>query len=283
VRYYPDLVMPLESEDRALAGAIAAALDVAQSAWPAIHVDPAEFAHAVVERLGSGDAVTAVAALHTSDLYLCLACANGDERAVRAFDALLAAELPRFLSRYEPTHARCDEVRQRLHERLLVAHERKRIADYRARGSLVSWLRVAALREAIALGRGKANTAVNHDEGERLLELADARDPELELVRQRYAPDFTRALVAALAALSDEQRQLLRMYFVDAHTLEEIARHSGVARSTILRRMRVARDAVLARARALLAAELGLSDSQFDTVGRVLHADLDLSLSRHLR
>jgi RNA polymerase sigma-70 factor len=262
--------------------AIGSAWEAAQAAWPNIHVEPERFAGAVVERLGGGDVATAIAALHTRDLYLCLACASDDVRAIRAFDRLLADGLPRFLAGYDPTSARCDEVRQRLHERLLVA-EGKRIADYRARGSLVAWLRVAALREAIALGRGKANVLAYADEGRRLAALVDARDPELELIRRRYAPQFRRALVGALAALPVEQRDLLRRYFVDACTLEEIAQLLGVNRSTILRRLRVARDGVLARVRACLVAELDLSDSQLDSLGRVLHVDLDLSLSRHLR
>jgi hypothetical protein len=92
-----------------------------------------------------------------------------------------------------------------------------------------------------------------------------------------------RALADALAALSGEQRDLLRRYFVEAETLEVIAQRAGVNRSTILRRMRLAREAVLMDARERLADEMGLSDSQFDSVGRVLSADLDLSLRRHLR
>jgi RNA polymerase sigma-70 factor len=262
--------------------AVGAAWEAARAAWPDVHVAPELFARAVAERLGGGDVPSAIAGLHTSDLYLCLACASDDVPAVRALDRLLAEEMPRFLARYDPTSARCDEVRQRLHERLLVGRD-KHIADYRARGSLVAWLRVAALREAIALGRGKANVLAHDDEAARLLALADERDPELELIRRRYASHFRRALVAALDSLSAEQRELLLRYFVDARTLEEIARLAGVNRSTVLRRLRVARDAVLLAARARLADELGLSDSQFDTVGRVLQADLDLSLSRHLR
>jgi RNA polymerase sigma-70 factor len=245
-----------------------------------VQLDPETFARGIVERLGEGDAAAAMAALHTSDLYLCLACANGDAHAIVAFDALLARQMPHFLARHHASSARCDEVRQRLHERLLVSGDRKRIAHYRARGSLLAWLRVAAVREAIAFDRGLAN-AVARDNG-RDIE-AGASDPERELMLRRHGPQLERALTASLEALSAEQRQLLRSYFVEARTLEEIAQRGGVNRSTILRRLRAAREELLASTRARLAGEIGVSDATFETVARLLHADLEISLCRHLR
>jgi RNA polymerase sigma-70 factor (ECF subfamily) len=263
----------------AVADVLSTAWDAARAAWPEVHLDPETFAHGIAERLGEGNAVAAMAALHTSDLYLCLACANGDASAIVAFDALLAQRMPQFLARYHASSARCDEVRQRLHERLLVG-DRKRIAHYRGRGSLTAWLRVAAVREAIALDRGLTK-ALAHDSGRDVA--ADARDPERELILRRHGPQFERALAASLEALRAEQRELLRLYFVEALTLEEIAQRCGVNRSTILRRLRAGREELLLSTRARLAAEIGVSDSTFETVGRLLHADLEISLCRYLR
>jgi RNA polymerase sigma factor (sigma-70 family) len=63
------------------------------------------------------------------------------------------------------------------------------------------------------------------------------------------------ALGEVLEAISDEQRRLLRLHFVDGLTMEAIARQLGVNRSTIMRRLDACADALWAALRERLGRE----------------------------
>src|SRR5262249_55981910 len=64
-------------------------LESARQAWPEIDIDVGEFSRYVAERTGRGDA----AAINISDLYLACACVRGDDRALRALDALIVRDV----------------------------------------------------------------------------------------------------------------------------------------------------------------------------------------------
>jgi RNA polymerase sigma-70 factor (ECF subfamily) len=133
------------------------------------------------------------------------------------------------------------------------------------------------LRIAIDAGREQRLPIADSAELENL-KLAGT-DPELKLIKERYREPFKQALRAALGELSSEQRNMLKLHFVDGMTLENVATAFHVSRATIARRIAQARDAVFDHVRVRLQAELGIDRAEFEGLLGLLRSRLELSLS----
>jgi RNA polymerase sigma-70 factor (ECF subfamily) len=172
--------------------------------------------------------------------------------------------------------AQPDEVRQRVRERLFVGASK--IGDYSGRGALASWLQVVTLRIAIDAGREQQKLPIAES-----TELDDLRlagtDPELKLIKERYRDPFKQALRVALGGLTSEQRNLLKLHFVEGVTLDKLAALFHVHRATIARRIAQARDEVFEAVRIRLQAELGIDRTEFEELLSLLRSRLELSLS----
>jgi RNA polymerase sigma-70 factor (ECF subfamily) len=259
-------------------------------------------------RLGEGLAVTSpvspeelaasLRALHGRDLLLVLACEDGDRAALRLLDQTLCDAVPRAAARLRPSNTFVDEVAQQLRQKLLVAPEggRAKLRDYKGRGALAHWLRAAALRLALNLLESEApqrratasngpRNASNGSAGQSgpLDRMAAAGpDPELSLLKRRYAPQFRAALETALAGLGPKERNLLRLYFAQGLTVEEIGRLEGTHKSTISRWLSRARAGLLAEVRAQLGRSLSLGPGELDSLLAAVGSQLHISLGRVL-
>src|SRR5262249_47832969 len=137
----------------------------AAQTWPGVDVTPADFSRYLDERLEVGDAASS---RHLSDLYLACACSRGDRRALALFERHLMAQVPAHIAAIDASAAFADEVMQRLRKKLFVreGEHGPRIGDYRGRGPLGGWLRVAAIRVARDLKRTeKAKLSVDEERG----------------------------------------------------------------------------------------------------------------------
>src|SRR5262249_38647566 len=153
-------------------------------------------------------------------------------------DRVFLSAVPTILSRGGVRGVAPDEIRQRVRERLFVGASK--IAGYSGRGPLQTWLQVVTLRIAIDATRERAMPIADTAEVDDL-RLAGT-DPELKLIKERYREPFKVALRAALAALTSEQRNLLKLHFVDGLTLDQMASLFDVHRTTIARRIAQARE-----------------------------------------
>jgi RNA polymerase sigma-70 factor len=117
------------------------------------------------------------------------------------------------------------------------------------------------------------------DDRAALDQLAADTAPELAVLRTRHAAAMTAALRDAVAALTPEQRVILRMYFASGQSTEQIAAVLRVNRSTAARRLVAARQAVFDETHRRLRAELPLTTDEFASLARALHDQLDVSLS----
>jgi RNA polymerase sigma-70 factor (ECF subfamily) len=174
-------------------------------------------------------------------------------------------------------------VSQVLRQRLLLAEERRppRLLDYGGRGPLAKWLKVAALRTALSLRRG-AHAQMESDDA--LAELASpGREPELELMRGRYGPQFRQAFAAAFQALSSQQRNLLRLHHLEDATLAQIGHHSGLHRTTVARHLEQARQVLFDETRRRIAEQLQLGREDFEALISLLRSQLDVSIRRFLQ
>jgi RNA polymerase sigma-70 factor (ECF subfamily) len=106
----------------------------------------------------------------------------------------------------------------------------------------------------------------------------DDEDPEIRYVRERYAGELRAAVRAAIAALPAEERTLLRLYFVEGLSIDEIGRIHRVHRATAARRIARLREGLLENVRRELSAKLHLSPSEFQSVVRAVGSRLEVSL-----
>jgi RNA polymerase sigma-70 factor, ECF subfamily len=218
---------------------------------------------------------------HLDELRLARSAAQGDADAVRQVDALIAPEAAAAARRIDPSATFVDEVRQVLRVRLLVGENAPpRIAEYQGRGPLRAWIGVAALRTALNLRRGVRATA----DVDVIAELASAEpDPELRHLKTLYRAEFREALEAALAALSERDRAILRLVYVDGLRLAQLGKLYGVHESTASRWVKSAVEAVAEGARRRLIARLSISATSVDQIAQMVRSTLDLSIARLLR
>lgn len=250
-----------------------AAIAHARAQHPEVRVDEVGFA-AHAERCRARGAQVE----HAEGLWLAWAAARGDGAAVRAIERMIVTEAEAAARRLDRTAGFVDELRQALRVRLLVADGgRVRLDDYGGRGPLAAWIGVAALRVALNLRRAAAPTA------ELLPELVSGEaDPALRHLQNLYRAELREALTAALAALPQRSRALLRLCFVDGVKLVELGRLYGVHETTAGRWVQQATAAVADDARRRLIDRLALSPSDADSVVRLVHSNLDLSIARVL-
>jgi len=247
-------------------------LQAGRAAWPDVLVDREAFATFVAAR-DDGP-------LHAADVYLACACAAGDRAALAAFERAYLSLIDGFLRGVRATPELIDEVRQHLRERLFLG-ERPRIEDYSGRGTLASWLRVAALRAASNLRR--ASGARDRAEARAPAVSPVPLDPELALVRSRHSNDFESALRDAFAALDERERNLLRLHFLDGLGIDGLAPVFGVHRATVARWLAAARARLQEAVLALLRDRLDVDARELESLARVVRSDLEISLQSLFR
>ena len=83
-----------------------------------------------------------------------------------------------------------------------------------------------------------------------------------------------------MAALVAEERILVRSYYIDGYSVEEISRINNVHKSTISRRLSNIRLALEERLISAFTARVRVSTSEALSIMRGLQNELELSLSR---
>jgi RNA polymerase sigma-70 factor (ECF subfamily) len=244
-----------------------------------VKLAPAEFVAYLGRRLSTDlPPATALRKLYTSDLYLACACGLGDARAIAAFEAYCLSVVEQALLALHVEADMVAEVKQQLRHNLFVGDGRPpEILDFGGRGDLRGWVRVMAARMALARRR-RARKTETLDEVELEMLAGSQEDLELELLKNRYRDEFRSALGEALRSLPARERTLLRQQFVDGLTIDELGALYRVHRATAARWLRHAREAVLARTKAVLIKRLALQPAELESILRVIRSGLDVSL-----
>lgn len=258
-------------------------LGTGRAAWSDLALSPDEFLRYLADRLPEkAQLPDALTGLNAAELHLACCCALGRPRAHIAFERYCFSALPAVLSRFSSSDDFHDEVRQALRERLFVARpgQRARIEDYSGRGSLVGWVRIAAIRLAIDVLRQRGKEPPSDEDA--LQTLTIDPDPELRLLSERYRDEVKTAFRDSFAALSAAERNLLRLHHLDGLTIDELSALKRVHRSTIARRIARCCELLATNTHARLVERLGLPPSQVDSVMRLVRSQLELSLERWL-
>jgi RNA polymerase sigma-70 factor (ECF subfamily) len=120
-----------------------------------------------------------------------------------------------------------------------------------------------------------------HDPG--TLGDAAAIDPLLASLKQRYRDEFRGAFTDAAAQLTDRERTLLRYRFLDDLSIDEIGVLYRVHRTTVARWIAAIRESLFEATRAKLMQQLQITDSDVDSVLRLIDSQLDISISAVMR
>lgn len=249
-RAHPNLTVPPECVIRHIADALHARADEA----------PAEV----------------LARIPADDVYLAAACGQGDAGAIAAFCAQLFPPTRASLAKLGADDATIDEVLQRLRITLFVGDtgRQRQIGSYSARGRLRSWVRTIAVRTCRRLmGTGHGDDAAALEN----LPIA-GDDPEIELLKEQYGEQFRASFRAALAALSDRERNVLRQHYIDGLSIDKLGTLYRVHRATAARWVSRARRALLDTTRTNLVTELGIQTIEVDSIIRLVRSQLDISI-----
>ena len=261
------------------------ALERARAAWPTIALDARTFVHALAHALDRGAEPSRLLELQLSHLYLATACAEGDEEAVLAFTRMCRPVLTAALSRFPSEGTFRQEVADAVLDRMLVAADGRppRIADYKGRGELTRWVRVAAVRAAMDRVRGRGGREDPSSDDALLDGLHDGtEDPETRYLEERYREHFRAAFEHAVASLTPRERRLLRERYVHRVQLVRLAELHATSKSTVARWVDAARDRLVAAAHAYLQERLAVGPDELSSVLRMVTSRFHVSVARIL-
>lgn len=231
-------------------------------------------ASAMKERLGD---------LLIPDLYLAFACLNRLPGAAETFDAVMRPVLGRALSSIVRTPGQVDDIRQAVYEKLFAPGPgvRPAIEKYDGVGALGSWVRVTGVRMALNVHRSRRRERPLSP-GLLLTRPDGQTGPEESYLKRLYSGAFKQAFEQALGALAPEQRNLLRYYYLDGLTVEQVGRIHGVHKATISRRLADIREKLLTETRNRLLRALDVGQPELESILRLIHSQMDASICRYL-
>lgn len=255
----------------------------ARAAHPHLGATDRAFVEALAAHAPAEDVVAFCGRCRAAELALAVAAAAGGTAAIAELERLHAPTLDATCRRFAGRGHGVDDLRQLLRAKLFVADEDQapRITLYNGQGSLGSWLRVTATRLFIDLGRRK-DRAREISEDPSGLEIVEAVDLELELVKSEYRGAVAAAMVAAARELPPGERHLLRQHLAVGLTIDQLAAVLGIHRATVARRIARARDVLATRTRELVAAKLDLDDRELGELFGLVVSKIDVSLRRLL-
>jgi RNA polymerase sigma-70 factor, ECF subfamily len=105
-----------------------------------------------------------------------------------------------------------------------------------------------------------------------------ATDPEIDLLKARYADDVKAALESTLADLPRDARNILRMHYLDELSIDQNASLHDVHRSTAARWIAEARRSILLETKRRLRARLRLTTSEASSLFALGRSELHVSL-----
>lgn len=219
--------------------------------------------------------------LHVEDLFLALACSNGDR---------IAWEY--FADEYLPVARRCAELAcrhlsqsqdlaQELVTRML--EDRRRFAGYNGRGSLAAWVRVAVSHAAIDQFR-RNRRQVSIEEAEEtghaaaLLPAGPGALEPAERLDARWGPVLLAVLVEEIRRLLPRDRLLLSLYYAQDVPLRTIGRQFGVHEATASRWLDRLRRDLRKRIEREMKRRHGIRAAELESLWRWVSDDTDFSL-----
>lgn len=250
-----------------------------KSRWPELELTFETFRQ---HCLTLGAPWTSSSEVYAADLFLCCACLHGVAGAGGALQREGAVAVRTAINRVSHDSEFVEEVTQDLWNKLLVGPEAK-VAYYSGRGPLNGWLRVAATRAALDHARQQKAARLRHAELSAALPAAGL-GPDIHLLQERYREAFSSAFKSALASLSAQERNVLRLHLKHGCTIDQIGKAYNVHRATAARWLERARARVYIAIRQELQRQHGpMTDGELKSLARVIGSNFDLSFFEQTR
>lgn len=106
-----------------------------------------------------------------------------------------------------------------------------------------------------------------------------APDPELAFLKSHYRDAVSQALKDVIAGLPADERNVLRLYFMDGLSVDKIATVYVVHRATAARWVARGREALLKGTQELLEQRLRIDTSEVESLVGIVRSQLDLNVS----
>lgn len=202
--------------------------------------------------------------LHTDDLYIATACAQGSEGAWRKFDAEYREDL-NHVCRYL-RYSVSPDLAQTLWSDLFLPDRsgQSRIASYDGRSSLGTWLHVIVTHRVINDLRRKSNTLQRLNLVPELVDHRALSNIEAWPHSQRYEAMIKKCLEAACKTLSSQEKLILLSRYDEGLRLGEIACLLHVHQSTVTRQLERMLKKLGNEVRARLSKEYLLNQAEID-------------------
>jgi RNA polymerase sigma-70 factor, ECF subfamily len=245
----------------------------AAAAWPGVEVDQDELEREIAARGGDASA---------DEIYVALACARGDRRAIEAFERRYFAPIAAALARLSLGADDVAEVEQLLRRRLFVGvgGAPPKILAYAGMGRLEGLIRVAAVRAGLSIVREQRRDVADGDWLEGVQASTD--DPRLAHLKSRHREEFKRAFEEAIAELDDRDRSVLKLHVLERLAIDDIGAVYAVHRATAARWVAGARERLGKSVRRRLIARWELGGAELAGVASLIESQLTLSLDRLL-
>ncbi|HWB76851.1 MAG TPA: sigma-70 family RNA polymerase sigma factor [Nannocystaceae bacterium] len=225
---------------------------------------------------------TAIDALDLDAMILALACAEGQAKAIREFEARYFGSATAALRRMGLSDEHQLEALAQTRAILFVGNDgAPRILELVGKGDLRALVKVVAVRRALNLQRAERGLHIESSEA-----LADAiaehTSPELGALKDQHRTLVKAALSDALASLDPESRTLLRLSLLHELSIDELAAMHHIHRSTVARRIAKIRDNLRTVMHERLVVALGRSSPDVESMLRIANSGLEISFDRLL-
>jgi RNA polymerase sigma-70 factor len=222
-----------------------------------------------------------LAGLHADDLCLVIACERGDQTAWNELIEGYGATVRSAARSASSSEAMADDLGQSIWAELHGLKTRPdgkpsgKLAYYSGAGSLGGWLRAVVGQLAIDQHRREARLIQTEEDADldRLAQDVEgdpqilgafhsSPSPEETLASDLAAADVEKALARALAALEDEDRLLMKLYYFDGLRLREAGAVLGVHEATASRRLTRIHSVVREQVETILMKEHGWTKTE---------------------
>ena len=200
--------------------------------------------------------ITYINGIHNNDLYLAIGLCKGNETAWSEFDNRFNSKIIQYALLYTKNESQADDIKLGLKGSLFLESPKtgkSKIASFNGRGSLSSWLKVVIFRDV--LSSQKESKVSSLDSIVFGIEDESLADDDMKNLEEIVAAGFKQ--------LSQEEKSLLRDYFILKKRENELANRLEVHVSTISRRLKKICDELLNHFNRIADEKYGLDKDQF--------------------
>lgn len=273
-----------EYDEARLRVALSVLLEEARKSEPELVDTDAAILRYVAPRLpGFRPAEVEVAAVHVADLLLARGCAMGLASAVARFESDLLGLVTAAGSKLSMSPEQSDELRQQVRMKLLVPGkdgEAPKIGNYAGTGALRSWVYATGLRTGLNELRRIGRAPMPAGDEQLLVAMPDKNDDQqLQYMKELYRTAFRDAFKKSIGDLEDRLANVLRHYYLDEMTLEEIGALYRVHKTTVMRWVNKAHAELEVKTKNRMISHLQLGASEVESVLRLIQSGIQLGLA----